>query len=81
MELERERETECGEQVPELGHVDLSVAVLVEVAETLDELLHRVRRLVLVHRLVYGQELLERQPRLCNSTQRPSNDIGGREGK
>ncbi len=48
----------------ELGDIDEAAALLVEVRQALDELVHRVTLALLVHRLVNRQELLETDAQL-----------------
>ena len=53
--------------MPELGRGDVAVAVLVEVAQALDEVFGRVGRAVLADGLQDGQEDLEVDALLCES--------------
>jgi hypothetical protein len=48
--------TQSGKQMPELGRTDVSAAVLVEMAQTFNEVLCRVCTPVLAHRLHDRQE-------------------------
>ena len=57
--------TEGGEQVAQLGRRDVAIALLVEVTQTLDEVVGGVGRLLLCDSLHDGQEHLEVDPVLC----------------